>query len=97
VGDCGNLHGHTYELYVSISGELNKKGFIMDFKDLKKIVKELIISKIDHKYLNDIINQPTAENVVIWIWQQLKDKLNLHEVKLYETQDSYVTYNGKKN
>lgn len=92
-GKCKDMHGHTYTLHVSVKGEINN-GMVIDFKDLKKIVKENVIEILDHKLLNDLIKQLTAENITIWIWNQLKDKLNLEEIKLYETNDSYVTYKG---
>jgi len=95
VGACANLHGHTYELHVSVKSEVDGKGFVMDFKELKTIVKERVVDKLDHTLINDIIEQPTAENIVIWIWGQLKSKLPLYEIRLYETPDSYVVYNGK--
>ena len=93
-GPCANLHGHTYKLYVSVKGPV-KDGFVIDFVDLKKIVKDKVISKLDHITLNDVIKQPTAENIIIWIWKQLEKELNLTELKLYETPDSYAIYNGK--
>ncbi len=47
-GKCYNLHGHTYKLQVTIEGEPDKNGFVMDFGDLKKIVKETVLEKLDH-------------------------------------------------
>ena len=94
-GVCANLHGHTYVLHVTIKGDVDKNGFVIDFNDLKSIVKNNVISILDHAYLNDIITQPTAEHIVIWIWDKLKADLNLHELTLYETKHSYVTYDGK--
>jgi 6-pyruvoyltetrahydropterin/6-carboxytetrahydropterin synthase len=91
-GLCANLHGHTYTLHVSVKGKVNKNGFVMDFKDLKEIVKERVLLKLDHNYINEIISQPTAENMCIWIWKQLIPKLDLYEIQLYETPDSYATY-----
>ena len=96
-GMCANLHGHSYKLQVSVEGEVDSKGFVLDFKVLKGLVKEKVISKLDHKYLNDIFDQSTAENIIIWIWNQLKDKLNLYEIKLWETSTSFVTYRGTKD
>lgn len=93
-GDCANVHGHSYKLFVSVSGDVNEQGFVIDFKDLNNIVSEKVISKLDHSNLNDFLENPTAENIVIWIWNELKDYLNLSELKLYETEDSYVVYVG---
>jgi len=93
-GNCANLHGHSYVLHVSIQGKTNSEGFVLDFKDIKSIVNESIIFKLDHSFLNKVIERPTAENIVLWIWSQLKDRLKLYELRLYETATSYVVYNG---
>ncbi|MCK5025531.1 MAG: 6-carboxytetrahydropterin synthase QueD [Nanoarchaeota archaeon] len=95
-GKCQNLHGHTYKLIVTVEGQLNENGIVMDFGDLKKIIVNNVISKLDHKYLNDIFENPTAENMVIWIWNQLKHKLNLYEIRLWESPTSCVVYNGEE-
>lgn len=93
-GPCANLHGHTYRLHVVLSGPLQKNGMVIDFVDLKKIVTERVLSKLDHKYINKTIKQSTAENIAIWIWKQLEKYLPLYEIKLWETPTSFVTYRG---
>lgn len=99
-GKCENLHGHTYQLRVTLLGtpseESGKSGMILDFGILKSVVKEKVISKLDHAYLNDIVPQSTAENLSLWIWQQLEEELHgenyeLYEIKLWETKTSFVT------
>ena len=94
-GPCANLHGHTYKLQVTLSGPVLKNGMVFDFVDLKKIVTEKVISKLDHKFINKIIKQSTAENIVIWIWKQLKKDLPLYEIMLWETPTSFVAYKGE--
>ena len=96
-GPCGRLHGHTYRLRVTISGAVQKNGMVMDFADLKKIVTERVLAKLDHTYLNRVIKQPTAENIVSWIWHQVEKYLPLYEIKLWETPNSFVTYRGRVN
>ena len=60
-GKCQNLHGHTYILQVEISGSLKesgaKKGMVMDFSDLKNIVKTHILDKMDHAFIYDTSSQ----------------------------------------
>jgi 6-pyruvoyltetrahydropterin/6-carboxytetrahydropterin synthase len=94
AGKCANLHGHTYKLQVSVQGKLNKQGMVIDFLELKKIVHEQVLSVLDHNYLNDIIENPTAENITIWIWEKLKTCIPLCELKLWETPSSFTTYRG---
>lgn len=95
-GKCENLHGHTYKLVVTVAGEKDDEGMVIDFSELKKIVKDNVLNILDHSYINDIIEQPSAENIAEWIWNKISSKLNsdryfLYEIKLYETPTSYVT------
>lgn len=99
-GKCERLHGHTYRLLVTMEGEVKKNGLILDFVILKKIVKEVVIEELDHRCLNDIVENPSAEHMVKWIWKKLADhpsfrkKARLYELTLWETPDSFVTYRG---
>lgn len=93
-GPCANLHGHTYKLQIVLSGPVQKNGIVIDFVDLKKVVTEKVISKLDHKFINKIIRQSTAENIAIWIWNQLEKNLPLYEIRLWETPTSFVVYRG---
>jgi 6-pyruvoyltetrahydropterin/6-carboxytetrahydropterin synthase len=66
-GKCENLHGHTYRLRVTLIGEPDEEGMIIDFVELKQIVTQHVLSLLDHSYLNRIIPQPTAENIAKWV------------------------------
>ncbi|OGJ44115.1 6-carboxytetrahydropterin synthase QueD [Candidatus Peregrinibacteria bacterium RIFOXYA12_FULL_33_12] len=76
-GQCEYLHGHNYRLQVTIQGPKFKNGMVVDFGILKKVVKEKVIDKLDHKNLNDFLKNPSAENIAVWIWGKLKDFGNL--------------------
>ncbi len=92
-GHCRNIHGHTYRLEVTVKGEINPEtGMVMDFYDLKRIVKENAVSRLDHCYLNDVLPCiPTAENIAVWICRSLQSQLPiLHKIKLWETPTSAV-------
>lgn len=105
-GKCSNpnWHGHNYTLEVVVAGEVDPEtGFVMDLKKLKKIIKEYVTDKVDHKNLNTdtefmkgII--PTSENICIAIWNQLENKIpkgKLYAVKLYETENNFFEYRGE--
>jgi 6-pyruvoyltetrahydropterin/6-carboxytetrahydropterin synthase len=96
-GKCENLHGHTYRLRVTVSGPVGEEGMVVDFKELKALVKERVIDKYDHQNLNDFFENPTAELIAMKIWEDLKDLSmgKLLEVVLWETADSFVTYRGE--
>lgn len=103
---CNNHHGHghNYILEVVVAGEINPKtGYVIDLKKLKRIMKENVISKVDHHHFNHDVDFmegiiPTTENIAIAIWGQLVNKIeegNLYSVKLYETENNYIEYKGE--
>ncbi len=104
-GTCQNLHGHSYELEVTISGSINDRGIVLDFKDLKMIVNNAVVDRLDHSYLNDVFDfeDTTAENIISFIWDELRNALQekhnaannlcLERVRLYETKTCYVEIN----
>ena len=102
-GKCANMHGHTYRLEVTVvrdNGTLGNggsdEGMVIDFTDLKAIVKAEVIDKMDHKVLNDVLPfRTTAENMAAYIFEVLTEKLQasgviVDRIKLWETPDSYV-------
>ena len=95
---CREMHGHTYKLKVFIQGELDPiLGWIMDFKDLKDALMP-VIDQLDHKLINNIkgLENPTAENITIWIWKQIQPSLPLlSRIELYETPTTGVIYSGQ--
>lgn len=105
-GKCANenWHGHNYELHVTIKGEVSPDtGFVVDAKKLSGLIKEFVIEELDHKNLNLDVRflegkMCSTENLAIAIWQQLIPRLpvniQLHSIKLYETQKIFVEYFG---
>ena len=105
-GVCANenWHGHNYELLVTVKGTPNPEtGFLFDVKKLSSIIKDKVLDHLDHKNLN--LDVPfmegklcSTENLAIAIWEQLQPhipkEVQLHCVKLYETQRIYVEYFG---
>jgi 6-pyruvoyltetrahydropterin/6-carboxytetrahydropterin synthase len=106
-GECANenWHGHNFDLYVTVKGNPDQgSGFIMDAKQLSRLIKENIIEKLDHKNLNldvDFLSGKmcSTENLVVEIWKQLQPHIpanvTLHSLKLYETSRIYVEYFGE--
>jgi 6-pyruvoyltetrahydropterin/6-carboxytetrahydropterin synthase len=119
-GSCRHIHGHSYELHVTVKstqpdeGYVKGLGILFDFKDLKTLVQSEVVKMLDHKLLlsNSYLaesNQlrqreelvvfdvePTAENILIFARNQIQkvlpDHVQLHSLKLWETQDSYAEW-----
>jgi 6-pyruvoyltetrahydropterin/6-carboxytetrahydropterin synthase len=107
-GKCANKnwHGHNFELFVTVKGEVNADtGFVVNLKDLSKIIKEKVIDKLDHKNLNldvDFMKDKMAstEVLAIAIWEELEVNImqlgaTLHCIKVQETENNFVEYFGK--
>jgi 6-pyruvoyltetrahydropterin/6-carboxytetrahydropterin synthase len=59
------------------------------------VVNAKVIAKLDHRFLNDLIPLSTAENISVWIWEQLKPELpGLCRIEVFETTDNCVVYEG---
>ncbi len=99
-GKCENLHGHNWRVLVRVrGGELDALGMLMDFGDLKKLLKRSMES-LDHKFLNetppfDSIN-PTSENIARHLYGELAKALpegvSMHDVTVWESEKCAATY-----
>ena len=124
-GACKHIHGHSYELHVSVCSTntftafIPAPGFMIDFKEIKKLVNTAVIEKFDHKLLVSIDylsenpslsthenlvtweNEPTAENMLLYIkkmlQEQLPDKIKLVHLRLFETKDSYAEWQDENS
>lgn len=106
-GRCNNpyYHGHNYELIVSVTGKVDPEtGFVVDMKWLADLITERVEDYLDHKNLNEQIEEfktmnPTAENIVIVIWKRLRASIDAqHDLKvtLFETPRNFVEYSGEE-
>lgn len=104
-GKCSNpnWHGHNYELFVTVKGEIDAKtGFVMDLKELKRIIRTYVTDKLDHKNINldvDFMKDKMAstEVLAVEIYNQLRPHIEghnvkLHAIKLFETENNSVEY-----
>lgn len=94
---CRRLHGHSFKVDLICEGPVDPHtGILIDFGEIKKAF-ELHLDTLDHHYLNEIpgLENPTSENVAIWIWDRIKPKLAaLNQVTVHETCTSRCEYNG---
>ena len=94
---CRRLHGHSFHVEIAVAGECDPQlGWVMDYADMKAAFKPLW-EQLDHRYLNDVpgLENPTSENVAVWIWERLKPALPLlTEVTVAETCTAQAVYRG---
>ena len=89
-GDCKNLHGHTWAAEFLIEGDVKKNGMVEDFKTLKKLLDGILP---DHKYLNDFVENPTAENLARYLFDKFSAALaarglKLKQIELWENENA---------
>jgi 6-pyruvoyltetrahydropterin/6-carboxytetrahydropterin synthase len=103
-GKCENPHGHNYKVRITLAGkELDKAGLLLDFKDLRDVMKH-VIDRLDHQMINDLepfteLN-PSAENLAKYFFDQTNQRLNgttsgrvhVKHVTIYETDSTTATY-----
>jgi len=107
-GNCSNpnWHGHNYELFVTVKGDINPTtGFLIDLKTMKQIIVKHIIDKLDHRNINLDVDfmqgkMASTEVIAIEIFKVLKplfeaENVQLHAVRLHETENNYVEYFGE--
>ena len=97
------VHGHNYTLEVMVTATVNPEtGFILDLEELKDIVQKNVIDILDHSQLDKDVEwfkdkQPSTENLVKFIWNQIKPQLThvtLHRIRLHETPTIFTDYYG---
>ncbi len=108
-GRCSNQnwHGHNFTILVTVKGIPNEDtGFVMNLKDLSKIIKQEVVEPLDHRNLN--LDVPfmkgilaSTENLIIKIWDRIEEPIKEHggelvKIKLEETENNYVEYFGGK-
>ncbi len=92
-------HGHNYVLYVSMEGDLDEYGMVLNLSDVKHVIKREVTSQLDFSYLNDVWQEfqetlPTTENIARVIWQRLAPHLPLVRIQLFEHPELWAEYYG---
>lgn len=92
-------HGHNYVLYVSMSGELDEYGMVLNLSDVKQVIKQEVTSQLDFAYLNDVWPEfqstlPTTEHMARVLWQRLAPHLPVTKIQLFEHPELWAEYTG---
>ena len=97
------VHGHNYILTVSLAGSVDPgTGFSADLHQLKHLVKEHVIQRLDHTWIDRDLQwfatrRPSTENLAVWIWEQLAERIQgarLYRIRLQETESIFTDYFG---
>tara|TARA_B110000438_G_scaffold155422_1_gene149184 strand:- start:105 stop:536 length:432 start_codon:yes stop_codon:yes gene_type:complete len=98
-----NTHGHNYILEISVTGPIDSgSGWLVDLQNLSKVVKKKVINVLDHSQIEIDVEwfkdkQPSSENILLWIWQEICDDITdctLHRLRLVETHSIHTDYYG---
>ena len=90
-GKCRRLHGHNYRLEVTVEGPVDENGVVLDFDELADVVGRELIDRYDHRHLNELLDNPTAEVIAHDAWKRLEAAgLRLARLRLWETPESSV-------
>jgi len=92
-------HGHNYVLYVSMAGQLDEYGMVLNLSEVKAVIKREVTSQLDFAYLNDVWPEfqqtlPTTEYMAYVLWQRLMPHLPLVNIRLYEHPELWADYTG---
>jgi 6-pyruvoyltetrahydropterin/6-carboxytetrahydropterin synthase len=94
---CKRLHGHSYRVEVRLAGPVDPvTGFVADFFDIEAAFVP-VLAALDHHLLNEVagLENPTAENIAVWIWRKIRPALPLlSAVTVFETADCWAQYEG---
>lgn len=84
---CGRMHGHNYRIEITVSGPVDGRGFVVDAEEIDQAVGVVLMERLDHRTLNDIIPQPTAENIAAWVAALCIEKaLSVSKVRVQENE-----------
>jgi 6-pyruvoyltetrahydropterin/6-carboxytetrahydropterin synthase len=100
LGSLATGHGHNYELFVRMYGDIDDQGMVLNLSDVKHVIKKEVTAQLDSRLLNDTWPEfaqtlPTTENIARQIWQRLAPHLPLISITLYEHPELFAEYQGQ--
>lgn len=80
---------------MTVAGEPGEQGIVIDFDEIDSVVNSEVVGKLDHRHLNDLVPNPTAELIAVWIWESLIASLpGLSSVRVYESPVTWAEVRG---
>jgi len=96
---CHRLHGHSFEVEVSVLGTVDERmGWLVDFDEITRVVEPILMGELDHRTLNDVagLENATSENLARWVWEKLEPSLrSLVRITVHETCEARCEYEGR--
>jgi 6-pyruvoyltetrahydropterin/6-carboxytetrahydropterin synthase len=94
---CSNVHGHSYRVELTLAGPIDPHtGFVIDFFEVERAFAP-VLGQLDHQHLNLVggLENPTAENIAQWVWNETRASLpSLALVRVFETPLCWAEYDG---
>ncbi len=87
-------HEHDYRVVITMDGEINEEGFVVDFRAVKRIFYRVAGRELEGCDLDALFEYPTAENLSVWIWNRLISFFPLHSIEVFEKVHSRAVYYG---
>ncbi len=99
LGSLPSGHGHNYELFISLYGDIDDKGMVLNLSDVKHVIKSEVTAQLDARLLNETWPEftetlPTTENIARVIWQKLAPHFPLIRIELFEHPELFAEYLG---
>lgn len=80
--EYGELHGHTHKVYVTVTGEPDPEvGWLIDQQEFRGIAGR-VVKRLDHRYLNEIMEQTTAESIALYLYKEIEKNLSFNDLHL---------------
>ncbi|MCL4499892.1 MAG: 6-carboxytetrahydropterin synthase QueD [Chloroflexi bacterium] len=90
AGKCANMHGHTWRVDLTIRGDSLDDGMVVDFVEVNEVLAEVLP---DHTLLNDILPNPTAENLAEHLYRAIKERIKgLVKVVVWESSSTGAAF-----
>jgi 6-pyruvoyltetrahydropterin/6-carboxytetrahydropterin synthase len=101
LGALPNGHGHNYELFVRMYGDIDDQGMVLNLSNVKHVIKKEVTAQLDGRLINDTWPEftqtlPTTENIARQIWQRLANHLPIVSITLYEHPELFAEYLGNE-
>lgn len=99
LGALPSGHGHNYELFVRMYGDIDDHGMVLNLSEVKHVIRSEVTAQLDSRLLNETWPEfqetlPTTENIARQMWRRLSPHLPIVSITLYEHPELFAEYLG---